>query len=106
MTDRSDTVKSEILVTVTIKIAVFWDVTPCGLIESIFRRNLLHPLCFPTLMAEARGLSETLVPTYHPTRRHLYSDIFNTGSATVLIINNWRTAMWSSIKHFITALPR
>jgi hypothetical protein len=44
---------------------------------------LLHPLCFSTLMAEAKRLSETLVPTYHPTRRHIPI------SLTAVVINHW-----------------
>jgi hypothetical protein len=55
------TVEFEVLMVVSTKMAVFWVVAPCSLVEA-FR--------FITLMMEAARTSETLVNFYQTTRHY------------------------------------
>jgi hypothetical protein len=53
-------VRFEVLTAVSMKMAVFWVVAPCSLVE-VYRR-------FRALMMEAAGTSETLVYFYQTIR--------------------------------------
>jgi hypothetical protein len=57
------------------KIMVFWDVTPCILVDSyqLFRENCCTPFSF-TLKMQAAVSAEQVVPISKITRRHILDD--------------------------------
>jgi hypothetical protein len=63
----------EVLTEVSTKMAVFWDVAPCSLVE-IYQRFRGHRSRAIALMMEAASTSETLVNFYQTTRRHIQED--------------------------------
>jgi hypothetical protein len=61
-------VGSEVLTAVSTKMAVFWVVAPCSLVD-VYQR-FRGPCCLITLMMEAVRTSETMVNFYQTTRRY------------------------------------
>jgi hypothetical protein len=55
---------------VSTKMAVFWVVAPCSLVEVYHRFRGPCCLHYQALMMEAAGTSETLVNFYQTTRRY------------------------------------
>jgi hypothetical protein len=77
--------RSEVLTATSMKMAVFWDVAPCSLVDTDRRFRgayCLHHQGLITLMMDAVSSSETLVNIYQTTRSnfsedsHLYKCLF------------------------------
>jgi hypothetical protein len=65
-------VRCQVLTAASMKMAVFWDVAPCSLVEVMFQRYLLPPSSI-ALMMDAANTSETLV-NYQTTRCNIPED--------------------------------
>jgi hypothetical protein len=70
--DKRLSVRFGVLTAVTVKKTVFWDVTPCSLVEVFQSLGRMYCLVQDTLNIEARISEESV--NYQTIRRHILED--------------------------------